>query len=418
MGKLTSNHQVVFVAFSNYKGGAAIACNRLYNLLLKKSNLLDMTMLMSTKPIEGVGKGIKTMSLLDRLINFSLRLIEHSLIKILWYHDDNKRSLNLFGVNSFFKELRFGSLDVIHIHWINNNVLSIYHLDKLVRSGTRTVITLHDEWLFSSSEHVTNDAIIDNRIYFFKVIAGKIDSIIKKKKRDILRNAVNTSIIVPSLWVKNKLISNASVNPESVFVIPNPVPFEYFHPINNVYSSNNFTIVIPKFKRSNKGYTLACQAVNEFYLSLCVERRRKVEIITFGENFEDDLEVPDKQVFHQGYVSCLEQLNEIYNLADVTLVASLMESFGQVAAESTCSGTPVLCFNTSGHRDTVKEGINGYLVECYNVSKLTEGLERFFYMKDNEKNELRKSCLSFAQSNFSDDKIVRETINLYSKNEL
>ena len=57
-----------------------------------------------------------------------------------------------------------------------------------------------------------------------------------------------------------------------------------------------------------------------------------------------------------------QELPEVYNAADVTVVPSYHESFGLVAVESLACGTPVVATRAGGLTTIVRHGETGYLV--------------------------------------------------------
>ncbi len=63
-----------------------------------------------------------------------------------------------------------------------------------------------------------------------------------------------------------------------------------------------------------------------------------------------------------------------YSTANVTVVLSIQEAFGQTALESPACGTPIVAFNATGLRDIVDRQQNGYLATPYEVDNLTRGI--------------------------------------------
>ncbi|NEQ33711.1 MAG: glycosyltransferase [Leptolyngbya sp. SIO4C5] len=64
----------------------------------------------------------------------------------------------------------------------------------------------------------------------------------------------------------------------------------------------------------------------------------------------------------------------VYSAADVMIVPSLQESFGQTTSEALACGTPVVAFDATGPKDIVDHQLNGYLVKPYEVEDLTQGI--------------------------------------------
>lgn len=74
-----------------------------------------------------------------------------------------------------------------------------------------------------------------------------------------------------------------------------------------------------------------------------------------------------------GYVSEKEKI-DILKKAWVSVYPSLIEGWGIVNIEANAAGTPVVCSNVPGLRDSVKDGYSGFLYEYGNVQEMSEKL--------------------------------------------
>jgi glycosyltransferase involved in cell wall biosynthesis len=63
-------------------------------------------------------------------------------------------------------------------------------------------------------------------------------------------------------------------------------------------------------------------------------------------------------------------LSLVYSLADVFVMPSLQESFGQTVTESLACGTPVVAFDGGGPTDMVRPGVTGWLAKCGDAGAL------------------------------------------------
>lgn len=76
---------------------------------------------------------------------------------------------------------------------------------------------------------------------------------------------------------------------------------------------------------------------------------------------------------HRGVTDA--QLATLYGSAAVTVLTATLEPFGLVVLESLACGVPVVAVREAGYRETVHDGVNGYLVER-SVSEIAEGVRR------------------------------------------
>ena len=72
----------------------------------------------------------------------------------------------------------------------------------------------------------------------------------------------------------------------------------------------------------------------------------------------------------------------IYSAADLMIVPSRQESFGQTASEAMSCGTPVIAYNYSGLIDIVDNNENGILIDPYDYSEMSKSIIQILNQKD------------------------------------
>ena len=91
---------------------------------------------------------------------------------------------------------------------------------------------------------------------------------------------------------------------------------------------------------------------------------------------------------------------------------SLIESFGIVTVEAMSFGLPVVINNSSGNRDIVRNGKDGYLFNN-SENELSKIMEKFLDNKILIKKQSRKSL--DRSKNFDWSRIVDKYIEIYSR---
>ena len=109
-----------------------------------------------------------------------------------------------------------------------------------------------------------------------------------------------------------------------------------------------------------------------------------------------------------------EKLIKSYNEAIVFVLTAPNEDFGIVPIESLSCGTPVVAWNDgAGPLEYIKENINGFLAEPYDLKDFAEKIEKV-YNKKWDKNKIIKTLEKLSEENQS--KIFLEEIEKVIKN--
>ena len=103
-----------------------------------------------------------------------------------------------------------------------------------------------------------------------------------------------------------------------------------------------------------------------------------------------------------------------YAAADVMVVPSIQEAFGQTASEAQACGTPVVAFNTGGLRDIVHHQKTGWLATAFDTESLGFGME--WILKDTNRLKVLRECArKTALAQFSQNIISKEHLTIYDK---
>jgi len=377
--------KIIFISYSFKNGGAAIAAAKFAQIA---SILSDIKVITQAKA--GVPHFLK------RLISFMLSKTQYDFNPI-------KHSLNLFSYTPVLNAFHRYKDRLFHVHWINNDTLSVFDLD-VIPSGT--IITLHDEWLYCGAEHYykVDDPCLDfiDGYRFFKKSVWGIhwNYFIWKIKLKSLKNRIDLIYTVPSTWMLSRAKQSIMLQNSDIRLLPNPIDIEIFSPSSQ--------LTIGSFRRSIgiiegdiilafgaiggktsylKGGHLLDDALRLLSFELAADVVKSVKLVNFGGKSKKCNFVHGFYNISLGHIKEQNQLALLYSSADFVVVPSLVESFGQVAAEALSCETPVVCFNYSGLTDIVNDE-NGLLVKPYCVADLAEKLKRIILMNIKERSTL------------------------------
>ena len=287
--------------------------------------------------------------------------------------------------------------DIINLHWISGGFMQIETFAKLKRP---LVWTLHDMWGFTGGCHVTGEC---DR---YKISCGACPQLNSGNEWDLSRwvwqrkvkawKNLNLTLVSPSSWLAQCARSSSLFQNLRIEVIPHGLDTQKYRPINQHFARE--ALNLPQDKKlilfgaieatsdRNKGFHLLQPALQELSKS---GWKDDLEVVIFGASQPENPPDLGFKTHYLGHLHDAISLATVYSAADVMLVPSLQESFGQTASESFACGTPVVAFNATGLKDIVDHQQNGYLAKPYEVEDFAKGITWIL------ENEQRLQKLSF-----------------------
>lgn len=132
--------------------------------------------------------------------------------------------------------------------------------------------------------------------------------------------------------------------------------------------------------------------------------------------FGTDQPIPFETKFPIQYLGCLRTDTELvtaYQAADVMIVPSLSEVFGQTASEAMACGVPVVAFNFSGIKEVVDHLSTGYLAEAYSSTDLANGIH--WCLENNKTGILSTNARKKVLESFTEEIVGERYRGVYEK---
>lgn len=142
-----------------------------------------------------------------------------------------------------------------------------------------------------------------------------------------------------------------------------------------------------------------------------LDKKIDIELLTFGER--GDSPAPDGVRWqHLGTLRSRDKLSMLYSAADIFVMASLQEAFGQTAQEALACATPVVAFDVGGISDMVHPNETGLLAEVADVEHLARNIASLT-LNPNERERLGRNGRRLMEREFSLEKQKQAYLELY-----
>ncbi len=418
--------KIVIVNTSEATGGAAVAAGRLKSALQKLPDV-EVKMLVRDKATDDPDVVPLNTSAVSKRINF-LRFAWERLV-IFLCNGLNRKTLFQVSIANTGTDISEHPLvrnaDVIHLHWINQGFLSLKDILKLTRLGKPIVWTMHDMWPCTGICHHAYECTA------FTDKCGHCPFLNSEKEKDlsyrVLRRKTflavsDIHIVTVSSWLATKARQSVLARNLSVTVVPNVIDVSVFHRKDKAASR-----IALRFPANEKIVLMGAARLDDpikgfGYLKDALERLTKnssgnanLLLVLFGrikdeENFFKGLSVPH---VYMGEMSDAGRIADLYSSADVTVVPSLYETFGQTIIEAMACGCPAVSFDNSGQTDIISHKKNGYLARYKDADDFAEGIR--WVLNHPNPGELSDACIEKVRTEYSETVVAEKYTALYKE---
>lgn len=409
---------VLIVNTSDCTGGAAVAANRLVAALNRNgvyANMLVRDRLSADSNVYAVKSTIRNRLyfLWERLIIFlSNKLDRKQLFRV---------SIANTGVDISNHEL-VKNADIIHLHWINQGFLSLDGIKGLIATGKPIVWTMHDMWPCTSICHHAHDCsgyMKECGACPFLNSQNKNDLSHRTwRKKQFLQNS-EIQLVAVSSWLQKLSQQSSLTNSVPCAVIPNVINNNIFFPSDKSQARKKLNIPLTKrvilmgaarLDDPIKGLNYLLEALE----LMSQEARNNICVLFLGQIKDNSSFLSELSVafVHLGLINDIHQIVNCYQAADVVVVPSLYETFGQTIIEAMACGCPAVSFDNSGQTDIIDHQVNGYLAEYKNAADLANGIE--WVLNHPNKKELADASVTKVQTHYAEPVVARQYIKLYT----
>ena len=413
--------RVLLVNTSEHTGGASIAAKRLMKAL--NNNGVEAKMLvrdrLSAHPhIQALPKNplLKVKFVLERLEIF---LANRFSKKNLFAIDHASHGSDITHLPEFQQA------DIIHLHWVNQAMLSLKDIRKIIRSGKPVVWTLHDMWACTGICHQADTCKgWLTGCGHCPLLQG--DSANDLSHRTYLRkqqlfSESKMTLVACSNWLADIARRAPILKGQQVVSIPNPIDTQYFHPQDKKAARRRLGLpadkhillfVAYKATDKNKGIDYLIEAI-QIISKRQPELSQQLCVVPVGHEAESLRQSFACEACPHDYVTDQQTMLDLYNAADLLMMPTLMDNLPNTIVEAMACGVPCVGSDVGGLPQMITHGTDGYLARLRDAEDFATGIEKMLLHKDYA--QMATAARQKAVNSYSEEAVAQKYTEIYQQ---
>ncbi len=406
--------RVLIVNTSERTGGAAVAANRLMKAL--NNNGAKAKMLVRDK---------ETDALTVVSLPHSPRLRWHFLWErlVIFYRLHFSRQhlfeIDIANAGSDITKLpEFKEADVIHLHWINQGMLSLKGIRKILQSGKPVVWTMHDIWPATALCHVTLGCErFTTQCQHCRLLpdggsSNDFSATVWQRKQRMLADG-SIYFVACSRWLASEAKRSALLKGQKITSIPNPIDTHIYKIGDKQEARKRLGLPLDKklilfasqrVTNVNKGMDYLIEACRQLQLA-------DVAVVILGGHAEEVVSQLPLEAYPLGYVNEESRIVDVYQAVDVFVLPSLSENLPNTIMEAMACGVPCVGFKVGGIPEEIDHRQNGYVAEYRHAEDLAQGIRWILSEADYAK--LSQNAVQKVMQNYSQQSVALKYLDVY-----
>ena len=413
--------RVLIINTSERTGGAAIAANRLMDAL--RNNGIQAKMLVRDKQTNQVTViGLKKswwkvwQFLWERIVIWKANHFkQHNLFEA----DIANTGTNITTLPEFTQA------EVVHLHWVNQGMLSLKDIRRIIDSGKPIVWTMHDMWPFTGICHYAGEcekytSQCEHCPILYKGHKKDLSYQTFRKKEKTLKGS-HISFVACSQWLERMAKQSHLLQDQFVTNIPNAINTNLFKPRDKASAREKLHLPLDKKlllfgsvkttdKRKGIDYLVeACKILSSTQPQFC----QNLGVVILGKQSELYESLFPFPIYSLGYVNNEKELVDIYNAVDLYVTPSLQDNLPNTIMEAMACGVPCVGFNIGGIPEMIDHLHNGYVADYKSAEDFANGI--LWTLDEGEYQSLSEEAHRKVSSSYSESAIARKYIHIYNK---
>ena len=406
--------RVLIVNTSERTGGAAVAANRLMKAL--NNNGAKAKMLVRDKET-----GALTVVSLPQSSRLRWYFLWERLVIFCRLHFSRQHLFEVDIANAGFditKLPEFQEADVIHLHWINQGMLSLKTIQKILKSGNPVVWTMHDIWPATALCHVTLGCErFTTQCEHCRLLPGggasnDFSTTVWQRKQRMLADG-SIYFVACSHWLASEAKRSALLKGQKITSIPNPIDTRVYKRGNKQEARQRLGLPLDKklilfasqrVTNVNKGMDYLIEACQQLQVA-------DAAVVILGGHAEEVVSQLSLKAYPLGYVNEEQRIVDVYQAVDVFVLPSLSENLPNTIMEAMACGVPCVGFKVGGIPEEIDHRHNGYVAEYRKAEDLARGIRWILSEADYEK--LSQSAVQKVMQNYSQQSVALKYLDVY-----
>ena len=321
----------------------------------------------------------------------------------------------------------FRQADVVHLHWINQGMLSLKGLGQLLETEKRIVWTLHDMWPFTGICHHADTCRrwlegCGNCRLLQAPSAHDLSYETFCRKRDAYARG-RLRIVTCSDWLADLARQSPLLAGCDIQSIPNPLDTDFYQPGDKLAARQRLEIpaatrlllfVAYKVTDEMKGSSYVRHALAQLVAQeadLRSDSSTPLSIALVGHGAEAMAQNCPVPTYPYEYVSDEALMRDLYQAADLLVMPTLMDNLPNTVAEAMACGTPVVAFRIGGLPQMIRHEADGYLADYKSLPDFVRGIDNLLRSPHYEAYSQAARCHAVAA--YSETEVVRRYMEVY-----
>ncbi len=301
----------------------------------------------------------------------------------------------LTGITKLKKIIADGHYDIVYCHTPVGGLVGRLASRKERKRGCKVIYCAH-------GLHFYKGAPLKNWLVFYPVerFLSRMTDVIFAVNRDdyeLLKNKFNKKVTI-------KHVPEVGVNLDRLQIRDREAVRREYRSKLGIDDDTTVLIYVAELV-PNKNQTMLIDVVSKL-----VKDGEKVCLLLPGPEHSKvirDYTEKKRMLDHIRFLGWRDDIGELLVASDICTASSIREGFGINIVEAMYCGLPVVATDNRGHREIIKDGVNGFLVGVNDIDAMTERVKSLIHDK-----ELRARMKGFSVDDYNCNKVAETLYHL------